>query len=363
MIEYLREWYRKHFANNEAAVFMFVAIFSILVIIFLGGILAPIFASIVIAFLLESIVKGLQKYTKISRGPLVITVYMIFLAIVLAFIFVLLPMLFQQLISLLKAAPQMIGSTKTWLYKIANEYPNLISHDQINETLASLSGATTFEKLATYTKDIIDYSISSLSSIFSYIIYLFLVPLLVLFFLKDKDQIIKWFLKHLPQERGALVDVWSELKPQLANYMKGKALEMFIVTIATYIGFVIFHLDFAILLAVCVGFSVVIPYVGMVLVTVPVIIVGLMQFGISTDFVYMFIIYLIIQGLDGNLLVPILYSEAVNLHPVAVIAAVLFFGSIWGFWGLFFAIPLAALAKAGIKICTGENDKKLTAPS
>ena len=80
-----------------------------------------------------------------------------------------------------------------------------------------------------------------------------------------------------------------------------------------------------------------------------------MQFGLSTDFVYMFIVYLIIQALDGNLLVPLLYSEAVSLHPVAVITAVLFFGSIWGFWGLFFAIPLAALVKAGIKICMSES--------
>jgi putative permease len=354
-MEYIREWYKSHFSDNEAAVFLFMSALFILVIVFLGNILAPIFASIVIAFLLESVVKGLQKYTKFSRGILVFIVYMIFLAAVLACIFVLLPLLFQQLVSLLKSAPQIIASTKTWLYKIADQYPNFITHTQINDAFASFTSTSGFEKIASYGKYVIDYSISSLSSIFAYLIYLFLVPLLVLFFLKDKDQIIRWFVKYLPKERGALVQVWHDLKPQLANYMKGKAFEMLIVTIATYIGFIVFGLNYSILLAVCVGFSVVIPYIGMVIVTIPVIIVGLMQFGVSTDFVYMFIVYLVIQGLDGNLLVPILYSEAVSLHPVAVIAAVLFFGSIWGFWGLFFAIPLAALVKAGIKICTGEN--------
>ena len=68
--------------------------------------------------------------------------------------------------------------------------------------------------------------------------------------------------------------------------------------------------------------------------------------------------YLVIQFLDGNVLVPILFSEAVNLHPVAIIVAILVFGGIWGFWGVFFAIPLATLVKALINIWpTHENDE------
>lgn len=61
---------------------------------------------------------------------------------------------------------------------------------------------------------------------------------------------------------------------------------------------------------------------------------------------YLMIAYGIIQALDGNVLVPLLFSEAVNLHPVAIIVAVLVFGGLWGFWGVFFAIPLATLIKA-----------------
>ena len=58
------------------------------------------------------------------------------------------------------------------------------------------------------------------------------------------------------------------------------------------------------------------------------------------------IAYAVIQALDGNLLVPLLFSEVVNLHPVAIILAILFFGGLWGFWGIFFAIPLATFVKA-----------------
>ena len=56
--------------------------------------------------------------------------------------------------------------------------------------------------------------------------------------------------------------------------------------------------------------------------------------------------YLVIQALDGNLLVPLLFGEVVSLHPVAIIVAILVFGGLWGFWGVFFAIPLATLVNA-----------------
>ena len=56
--------------------------------------------------------------------------------------------------------------------------------------------------------------------------------------------------------------------------------------------------------------------------------------------------YLVIQALDGNVLVPLLFSEAVDPHPIAIIVAVLVFGGVWGVWGIFFAIPLATLVKA-----------------
>ena len=59
--------------------------------------------------------------------------------------------------------------------------------------------------------------------------------------------------------------------------------------------------------------------------------------------------YLVIQALDGNVLVPLLFSEVVNLHPVAIIVAILVFGGVWGFWGVFFAIPLATLVNAIVR--------------
>jgi putative permease len=93
-----------------------------------------------------------------------------------------------------------------------------------------------------------------------------------------------------------------------------------------------------------------IPYVGFIVTTIPVVLVGYFQWGgdggVTGQFAMMLYTYLMVQFIDGNILVPILFSEVVNLHPIAIIIAILFFGSIWGFWGVFFAIPLATLVNA-----------------
>ncbi len=191
-------------------------------------------------------------------------------------------------------------------------------------------------------------SLTSMAVIFTILIYLILIPVLIFFLLKDKEQIIEWFQGLLPHERKVATQVWHEMDQQIGNYVRGKFLEVFVVGVATYIAFAIMGLNFAVLLAALVGLSVIIPYIGAVAVTFPVVLIAYFQWGWGPDLAYLVTVYLVIQALDGNILVPLLFSEAVNLHPIAIIVAVLFFGGIWGIWGVFFAIPLATLVKAVI---------------
>jgi putative permease len=140
--------------------------------------------------------------------------------------------------------------------------------------------------------------------------------------------------------------VFSEMNDQLFNYVTGKFLEMIIVASASYALFALLGLPYAVLTAILVGLSVIIPIFGAILVTIPVVLIGLYEWGITENFYWLLGLYLLIQILDGNVLVPILFSTRNNLHPAVIIIAILFFGGIWGFWGLFFAIPLATFIKA-----------------
>jgi putative permease len=187
-----------------------------------------------------------------------------------------------------------------------------------------------------------------------------LTPLMVFFFLKDRDQILDWFTSLLPTERPMLSRIWSEMNIQFANYVRGKVIEIILVGGVSYIAFAFLGLNYAALLALLVGLSVIIPYIGATLVTIPVVAVAFFQWGIGPSFYWVLGAYGVIQLLDGNVLVPLLFSEAVNLHPVAIIIAVLFFGGVWGVWGVFFAIPLATLVSAIASAWPTAGNEQLT---
>ena len=178
------------------------------------------------------------------------------------------------------------------------------------------------------------------------LVYLVLMPLLVFFFMKDKELILNWFRRLLPQHRGIAGDVWKDMDRQISNYVRGKAWEILIAWAVYYATFHAFGLRYAMLLSLLVGLSVIIPYAGAAMVTVPVLLVAWFEWGWTHQFIWLTIAYFVIHTLDGNVLVPLLFSEVVNLHPVAIIVAILVFGGIWGFWGVFFAIPLATLVQA-----------------
>jgi putative permease len=184
-----------------------------------------------------------------------------------------------------------------------------------------------------------------------------LMPVLVFFFLKDKDRLTHWFISFLPRERHLVSSVWTEVEGQIANYVRGKAGEIVIVGAVSYVTFVALGLEYAALLATVVGFSVLIPYIGAAVVTLPIALVGFFQWGWGWDFGQLMIAYAIIQAIDGNVLVPLLFSEAVDLHPVAIIVAILIFGGLWGFWGVFFAIPLATLVQAVLKAWPRDSEE------
>jgi putative permease len=188
--------------------------------------------------------------------------------------------------------------------------------------------------------------LAQVPSVLGLTIYLVLVPFSVFFFLRDRDQIIAWVASQLPRERPLLDQVGSELNVQIANYVRGKAVEILIVGSVTFVVFTILGLNYAALLGVIVGLSVLVPFIGAAVATLPVALVGVLQWGWSLELVYVLGAYMVIQALDGNVLLPLLLGEAVDLHPIAIIVAVLVFGGLWGFWGVFFAIPLATLFKA-----------------
>ena len=339
MIEVLKQWYRKNFSDPSAVTLMLVILISALALTLFGSLLTPVLVAIVIAFLLEWPIKKACQMG-INRNVSTSVVILVFVGVLIGLLTAALPVIWQQSVALLKELPEMMQQVREYIHTLPEQYPNL-DPAIITNVLGNVDS-----KLIQVAESTIETVASSFTDVVAILIYLILVPLMVFFMLKDKTELINGFKKILPAERRLLSQVSVEMNQQIMNYIRGKMIELFIVGGATYIAFVIMDLRYAAVLGLLVGLSVLIPYIGAAVVTIPVVAVALFQFGIGPDFYAVMIAYGIIQALDGNLLVPLLFSEAVDLNPVFIIVAVLFFGGLWGFWGVFFAIPLASLVKA-----------------
>lgn len=336
-----RDFLQRFLPNSQALALALILLIGSFLIYNLASILMPVFASLILAYLLEGLVVKVEN----RSIPRLAAVYLIFFAFMagLGFIlFILIPLISQQAVELVQRIPEMVGSIQDEIMRLPNKYPDFISERRIKEMMFSVQ-----QDLLRYGQNLISGSAQSVAGLVAAIVYLFLVPFMVFFFLKDKTSLIDWFVQYMPEDRLLTERVWQEVDAQIANYVRGKALEVVMLWASSYLAFTLLGLNYALLLAVLMGVSVVIPYVGATLVTFPVLGVAIFQWGFSSDdFMYVAIAYSVIQAIDGVVLVPLLFSEAVNLHPIAIIVAILFFGGIWGFWGVFFAIPLATLVNA-----------------
>ena len=227
------------------------------------------------------------------------------------------------------------------LLQLPEKYPHLFTAEQVGEIIAEIRADIT-----AWGQHVLSLSLPAVFGLMSIMVYLILVPVLAFFFLKDKDSILEWFSTSLPVQRRLVDEVAVDVNRQVSNYVRGKVWEIFIVGVAAFTTFSVMGLNYALLLATIVGLSVVIPYIGAAVVTLPVALIAWFQWGWSPEFGWLVFAYGVLQALDGYLLVPLLFSEVVDLHPVAIIIAILVFGGLWGFWGVFFAIPLATLVNA-----------------
>ena len=340
MKDILSRWYHRYFSEEEAVILFFMLLAAFAVTLSFGDILAPVFIAVILAYLMQG-VANLLRHWGVPPELSVWVSTLLFLGGFFAFMFGLAPLVWRQLGALFREAPAMIEAGRKVLVTLPEQYPVFFTQQQVNE----LTGAIQAE-MALVGQLIVTKGLSSIPSVLAAMVYAILIPLMVFFFLKDRDELIGWFAGFLPEKRPLLDRIWEELNLQFANYARGKGIEILIVGSLSYGVFALFGLNYAALLALLVGLSVVVPYIGATLVTLPVVMVAYFQFGVSPDFYWVVGAYMVIQVLDGNVLVPLLFSEAVDLHPVAIVIAVLFFGGLWGLWGVFLAIPLATLVNA-----------------
>jgi len=213
MMQVFKDWYERYFSDPEA-VYLFVYLIGISVVIWLfGDILMPILASIVIAYVLDWIVVRLEKQG-VPRSVGIGSVFLVFIGLVTVLTLWVVPLLARETASLFNQLPLMIASGQQTLNLLPERYPEFISQAQINDLTAI--ARTQVGELGQH---VLSYSLASIMTIVTIIVYMVVVPLVVFFFLKDRDQILKWTVSFLPEKRDLLKRVWHEVDDQMGNYL------------------------------------------------------------------------------------------------------------------------------------------------
>lgn len=356
MLDIIRDWYSRNFSDPQAVILALLLLVVFGLVWLVGDILAPVLVALVLAYLLEGVVKTMARW-HVPRSLATTFVLLAFVIISLVVMFVLVPLLFQQVQDVIIALPSILGTIQEQLLRLPELYPEVFTVAQVNDLIFNLR-----RELGSFTQDVLSFSIARLGSLVVIAVYAVLVPLMVFFALKDKDKLLAFGAKFIPKRSELTFRVWHEVDQKIANYIRGKFVEIVIVWGVTFVTFTIMGLNFSLLLSFLVGISVIVPYIGAVAVTVPIALIGFFQWGFVAKLGYLLVIYQVIQILDGNVLVPLLFSEVVNLHPLAIIVAVLFFGGLFGFWGVFFAIPLATLCQAVMNAWPHAREPRLEPP-
>ncbi len=340
----LRTWLHPYFSNPERFNLWICLLFIGVILAFLGPLLAPVLVSMVIAYLLQWPISSLQQL-HVPRIIAVLLVYSIFMGLIIGLCVLIIPLLLKQIQTLFTELPQLTNRCETLLLYFHERYPHFISTEQVQNLINDLKHVV--NHLGQW---ILSTSLTSIPNIIAISVYLVLVPLLIYFFLMDQKHIIDWIIGFLPNQRRLITEVWTEVYTKTGHYVRGKAVEIMIVWIVTSGAFSIMQLPYSMLLGLLSGISVIIPYIGSVIVTIPIVIISFLEWGWSRNFGYLLAIYSVITVLDANVLFPLLFAEAMSLHPVAIMVSTLIFGGILGFWGIFFSIPLAVLANSLLNI-------------
>jgi len=338
------DWLRKRLADTELVMLLSSLLVIFLLLMLLGKVLAPVLFAVALAYVIDGVVALLERM-RVPRLPAIFIAGGSTMLVMMFALLAVLPLLTEQIGRLVMNAPTYVQSMREMLQHLRDSYGGWINPDYLQQVIAALAS-----KLQEWGGAALKFSIASIPGMISLLVYAVLVPVLVFFFLKDKDELQAWAKQFLPRERGLLRRVGSELDVQIGNYIRGKFWEALAVGIAMWIVYWWMGHEYALLLGVLTGISVWVPFVGAAVVTVPVILLSFFQWGWTDTMGWAIAAYAIVQAFDANVFVPWLFSEIVNLHPVAIIVAILVFGSLWGLIGVVIAIPLAALVKSVVSI-------------
>ncbi len=231
MLDMVRRWYKRRFSDPDAVSLVVILLFGFITIYFFGNLIAPLLVAIVLAYLLEWPVSKLCALG-LPRTLSVVAVILLFISLMLLAIFGLVPTIWNQVGNLLNDIPNMYNGMQQFVATIPERYPDLAEIHLVETIMGNVK-----DKVLVLGENVVKGSLASLVSLAALAVYLILVPLLVFFLLKDKEEMVSMASGVLPRNRRLANKVWIEMNQQISNYIRGKVLEILIVGTVSYVTF------------------------------------------------------------------------------------------------------------------------------
>lgn len=325
-------------ALSFAAIAALIIYFSVVVL----DILIMLVISILIAFIFDPIVSFFQR-KGIKRIYSILAVFLLSV-VVLSFGFsVLVPKIITQFNAISK--------------NFTEENVTLF----ITNTLTSLESIFPFidvqqttNKFSTYLSEMIVGSVDNVSqivtSLFSILAIMVIVPFMTFFILKDKTSIIKGIINIMPNKYFEVsYSVLKKMAKQLGRFVRGWILDAFIVGFLSAIGLTILGIDNSVTIGFIAGVGHLIPYFGPVIGGLPAIIIAIIQFGDFSMLPSIIVMFVIVYTFDNGFIQPNVFSKSTDLHPLIIILLILLGSKLLGILGMLLAVPVATVVKTAAK--------------
>ncbi|MCT0021012.1 AI-2E family transporter [Weissella cibaria] len=304
---------------------------------------APIIIAGVFYYLLNPIVDWAERRYKMSRVATITVQFLVLLVLIVWGLAVFIPWLSDQIVGLINHWPEYWRALVQMIDQLTADKRFADVNKWFNQTNSDISKWVQ-NYSAEYAKKGIHGVSSVVGTLTSAIITIVTFPLILFYLLKDGHQMPNYMAKFLPPKaRGSFLDTIGEINKQISNYIRGQLSVAFAVMVMFAIGYTIIGLPYGWLIAISAGLLNLIPFLGSFLAMVPAVVVGL--FVSPMMLVYVFIVFMIEQTLEGKVIAPKLLGNSLKVHPVTVVVILLSAGNIFGLAGVVFGIPGYAIAK------------------
>lgn len=340
------EWVARH----RLGLFVAFAIAVVLLALWLARSALPVFGiAIALAFLLDPPVTALQR-RGVPRLAGILIVYVLVIVILVGLGWLLLPPLFEQLQRFLEELPTLASQIMAWEQAIVDWLASLPLPDPIREALDTII-ASGQQAVIGLLEAIVGPLLSVIARTAGFIVGLVVVPVWVLYVLKDRERLPGGVLRMLPvgwrTDTGHAMGLTTGV---IGRWIRGQILLGAVIFTATLVGLLVLALigfqefaDFAVLLALVAGILEFVPIIGPIIAAVPAVLIGA---SISPAAALAAIaLYTIVQQVENHLLVPKVMGDAVDLHPAVVIMALVVGAALFGIWGAILAAPVVALGR------------------